>query len=172
MRIALIIACAALALTSAAPAMAAGKKSNESWGKAQVSYAEYRADALECANRAYGVTPKLGSMRGLNASFAIRGTVAIPELFLDPSSRLQLSQFMPVRNDSYTQAYLHAARVDVINHLQGAVDGCLVDKGYSRFQLTPQQMAELRSLPQGTPERARFLHRLGSDAQVLSTQGV
>src|SRR3954465_11958624 len=44
----------ALAL-AASPAHAVGKRGNESWGRAGVSLASYHNDALDCANRAYGV---------------------------------------------------------------------------------------------------------------------
>src|SRR6186997_2460307 len=45
---------AALAL-AASPALAVGKRGNESWGRPGVSLASYHDDALECANRAYGI---------------------------------------------------------------------------------------------------------------------
>jgi hypothetical protein len=48
-RLALLgVASLAVALS---PAQAVGKKSNMSWGKAGISFVQYRADALDCANR-------------------------------------------------------------------------------------------------------------------------
>ena len=50
---------AALSALSAAllasPAIAVGKPGDVSWGKPNVSYAAYNADAQQCANRAFGV---------------------------------------------------------------------------------------------------------------------
>ena len=79
---------------------------------------------------------------------------------------------VPVYTSTYAEAYRHAALLDTIEQLQAVVDSCLVEKGYHRFRLTAAQMRVLRTLPHGSAERERYLHGLGANAQVLSTQGV
>ena len=50
--------------------------------------------------------------------------------------------------------------------------GCLVERGYTEFTLTPEQRKHLESLPQGSDERRDYLYKLGTDPQVLQQQAV
>ena len=60
---------AALAL-AASPALATGKRNNESWGRPGVSLASYHDDTLECANRAYGVEVEMQPFPPAFSAFA------------------------------------------------------------------------------------------------------
>jgi hypothetical protein len=163
LRVALIgLASAALA---AAPASAVGKSKNVSWGKPDVSFADYRADALQCADRAYGVEVRMEPY-GPSANGLLGGVMpAAIWLKLTPGS-------IPVYSTDYVDGYRHAALLDTIEQLQAEVDTCLAGKGYHRFRLTSAQMDELRRLRMGTPERARFLYGLGSNERVLAAQRI
>ena len=155
MRFGLLLIGAASAMLLAAPAAAVGKKPHQSWGKADVSFADYRADSLECSNRAYGVDVVLGPLGP-----AVGGN----NYALDPD--------VQVITTTYIRHVQHAANYDAVTQLQAVVDSCLVEKGYRRFELTRQQMATLHGLEQGTPERQHYLHSLGSNASVLAAQGI
>ncbi len=50
--------------------------------------------------------------------------------------------------------------------------GCLVSRGYTEFNLTPEQRAHLATLPQGSEERRDYLYKLGTDLEVLNKQAV
>src|SRR3954468_25029696 len=91
----------ALAL-AASPAHAVGKRGNESWGRAGVSLAAYHSDALDCANRSYGVNV---AMRPFGpASTAWVGT------FLPAAIWTSLTPGrIPVYTTTYVEAYRHAA---------------------------------------------------------------
>ena len=159
-----LLGLSALALASS-PALAVGKRSNVTWGRAGVSLASYHGDALECANRAYGVEVQ---MRPYGPTFAGFGASFLPAAVwtnLTPGR-------IPFHSTDYVEGYRHAAWVDTVEQLQAVVDNCLVEKGYQRFRLTSAQMRTLRGLRQGSAERERYLHGLGSDAQVLSAQAI
>jgi hypothetical protein len=49
---------------------------------------------------------------------------------------------------------------------------CLVSRGYTEFELTPEQRKQLDKLPQGSEERRQFLYKLGTDPEVLSKQSI
>jgi hypothetical protein len=172
-------ALAAASLALAGPAAAAGKPKSVSWGKPGVAFAQYQADSLLCANRAYGVTVGLlpKTARGLaamqnagfyafltNQLFYRDGFTGLDALrALDPHRAV-------LRTSTYYEAFHHAAYYDVVEQLQTRVDACLSEHGYQRFRLTAGQRRDLDRLRQGTPERARYLHALGSDATVLEAQ--
>jgi hypothetical protein len=154
----------ALAL-AASPALAIGKKADQSWGRAGVSLAAYHADALDCANRAYGVNVQ---MRPYGPTFAGFGASYLPAALwtsLTPGR-------VPFYSTDYVEGYRHAAWMDTVEQLQAVVDSCLTERGYQRFRLTSAQMRTLRGLARGSAERELYLHSLGSDARVLSAQAV
>ena len=154
----------AIALASS-PALAVGKRSNESWGRPGVSLAAYHDDALDCANRAYGVNVQMRPYGPASAAWAGAFLPAAVWTSLTPGR-------IPIYTSTYVEGYRHAAWMDTVEQLQAVVDRCLTEKGYQRFRLTAAQMRALRHLPQGSAERERYLHSLGSDAQVLSTQSI
>jgi len=154
----------AIALASS-PALAVGKRSNESWGRPGVSLAAYHDDALDCANRAYGVHVQMRPYGPASAAWAGAFLPAAIWTSLTPGR-------IPVYTTTYVEGYRHAAWMDTVEQLQAVVDRCLTEKGYQRFRLTAAQVRALRHLPQGSAERERYLHSLGSDAQVLSTQSI
>jgi hypothetical protein len=159
-----VTACTIIALAST-PALGAGKPRNVSWGKAGVSYAQYRADAVECGNRAYGVEVELRPLGPLGTGW--QGIILPASVWtsLTPGR-------IPVYTTTYVEAYRHAARIDTINQLQAVVDSCLAERGYQRFRLTSAQMRALRRYDRGTEARQLYLHDLGSDAWILSTQAI
>jgi hypothetical protein len=53
-----------------------------------------------------------------------------------------------------------------------AVEQCLQDRGYQKFQLTAAQGAHLETLLEGSSERRLYLHSLASDPAVLAAQGL
>ncbi|WP_162806769.1 hypothetical protein [Sphingosinicella terrae] len=149
------------------PALAAGKRSDESWGREGVSFDQYRADALECGNRAYGVEVAMRPYGPAAASVGA-GVAVIPAAVwtsLTPGR-------VPIYSTTYVEGYRHAARVDVVEQLQEVVDSCLSARGYQRFRLTRAQMRVLRGFAPGTAERQAYLHRLGSDGRVLQSQAI
>ena len=160
------LAMAALAaLTLAAtPALAVGQGRDVSWGRTGISFEQYRADALECGNRAYGAevdVPPYGPV-------ASWGAAVLPGAIW---TRLTPGR-VPIYTSTYVDGYRHHAWWHTVDQLQAIVDSCLVEKGYQRFRLTSAQMRTLRRLERNSPERHQFLFSLGSDSNVLATQAI
>src|SRR6185503_13244386 len=135
------LAMAALAAfaMAATPALAVGKGRDVSWGRAGVSFDQYRADALECGNRAYGVEVEVPQY---NAAVAGWGVASLPSsvwIGLNPG-RVYLY------SSELADSYRNFVRWHTVDQLQAIVDSCLVEKGYQRFRLTSDQMRTLRRL--------------------------
>jgi hypothetical protein len=56
--------------------------------------------------------------------------------------------------------------------LQDALEACLIERGYVKFELTGSQNRKLRKLEVGSLERRRYLHSLASDPDVLAAQAI
>jgi hypothetical protein len=165
---------AAAALVAASPVSAAGKARDVSWGKAGVSFADYRLDAGQCAARTFGVTLHLtprpsralnNAGNGSNLGLIAYRNLVPPEVALSPSN-------VRFYSTTYVETYRHATRVDFAEQLQAILDECLVERGYRQFRLTDAQMDRLRRLEKGSAERARYLYGLGTDADVLAAQAI
>ena len=167
-----ILGIAAVTL-AAGPALAAGKPHNVSWGRANVSFADYNRDAQQCAAKTFGVTLHLSpqtahdlDMVGNGSLMSLLGTAGVtPEVALSPTH-------VHFYSTTYVETYKHATRVDVTDQLQAILDTCLAGRGYHRFRLTDAQMDQLHELAQGSAEREHFLYSLGSDPDVLAAQAI
>jgi hypothetical protein len=113
-----------------------------SWGKTGISYDQYQYDAHYCA--ATGVLLALKAPAwALNKGGTTSLTDALEQRWQNP----QLIAFG-----------------------ENNLEHCLAVRGYSKFRLTPQQMAHLQALAHGSIERHHYLYSLGSDAEVLARQ--
>jgi hypothetical protein len=139
------------------------KKKDESWGKPGVTFAQYRADALECANLTYGAPITLDSLPAVGAGY--QGA------FLPISLASKLTPgTVQIYTTTLVEGVKHAAWMDISEQLQDVLDRCLVEKGYSRFRLTAAQMERLDHLKKASPRRLQYLYQLGSDAAVVGPQ--
>lgn len=177
----------ALALSAAlvaGPAVAVGKPGDVSWGKPNVSYATYNADAQQCANRAFGV--KVGMKTATAEALGVIQSAAFYSFFdsqnfyanrnSEAGNAAMVDAVRPdhvvFRTTNYQGLFEHAAWVDIVEQLQQVVDTCLLERGYQKFRLTDAQRDQLRRLKMGTAEREHYLHDLGSNAAVLATQHI
>jgi hypothetical protein len=176
----LTIAAFVLADLCAAPAAA---QPGGSWGKAGVSFADYRADAMACLRQA--------------AATDLGGTEPARALVL-ASRRIEIGQssdYTPMINgagglapatgrpsfDPSSETALRvsqaraAARVDqriaeARDILEARLELCLAERGYHRFRLTSEQRRRLDRYPVRAPERQTYLHGLASDPRILAAQ--
>ncbi len=113
-----------------------------SWGKAGVSFSQYHQDKIYCG------------------FYALQHALKTPAWAMHGHHTLEA-----VIHKDYSDAQLRQSGREEIEH-------CLILLGYSRFRLTPQQLAQLEALAYGTPDREIYLYTLASDATVLNRQKV
>jgi len=169
----------------ALPAAPAAASSATSWGKAGVSFEDYRADALLCLREAAatdlsGTAPARALVLAsrqvetgqsndytpmINGAGGTSPTAGRPSF--NPSGETALRV---ARAQSAAQVDRHVGEARAI--LEARLDLCLAGRGYQRFRLTREQRRRLDRLPERAPERQAYLHSLASDPQILAAQGL
>ena len=177
-----LIALAAAAMLSA-PALAANAPQT-SWGKAGVSFDDYRSDATLCLREAARTdltgtepanalvlasrrmatgetndyTPSIGGASSTSPQTITGGF----DPMIEAANRMQQERIAARPELRIRQAH------DI---MQRRLDHCLAGRGYHRFRLTDDQRRRLRHYPERAAERQTYLHSLASDPRVLAAQG-
>src|SRR3954452_16258165 len=157
----------------------------ESWGKAGVSLAQYRQDALDCALKGHYLDISktddakafVKASRELDAITTGGSAPAVAGANGMGSSTTDSSVDQMVEYANQQQHIVESVRSDQRFHSikQMLVDGrsqCLANRGYSKFRLTDEQRHRLRNLKFGSEERRVYLYNLASNPIVLQTQAV
>ncbi|WP_150124984.1 hypothetical protein [Tsuneonella mangrovi] len=134
-----------------------------SWGKAGVSYANYRTDAVHCATIGAkadmsGQTAYKDTLRGVEQ----QDTILQDQQALDP-----LTDYVMIQRRNF-----HVNIPELQQYLVSVMTRCLVSRGYSEFALTPDQAAGLAKMKKGTEERFHYLYELATDPDIVSNQAV
>jgi hypothetical protein len=181
MRLSIVLACAATAALAAAPAAARLVSSGLgiSWGKAGVTLAQYRADAIACGLNAAGtdLTNTDPAKALVLGSRMIDNDPSVgPGATVDPTAgpsaapdALQGAGSSPGVMRMIGPDRQIAKAGDI---LESALERCLRGKGYRKFKLTSEQRHRLSKLPIGSDARHAYLHSLASDPDVLTRQAV
>ena len=141
-------------------AAAARLPSPHSWGKAGVSYLQYRTDAVECAWQASQTELKVGPS-GL--------TLPGPQMNADGEE--DVIDTLAAAANAYAQEK-QMVQAKALEQLQTAVESCLRGRGYRPFRLTRDQAERLRGLRVGGVGRYEYLYSLAVDPAVLKAQGL
>jgi len=166
-----------------ATSAAAAPAPRESWGKAGVSFEQYRQDAVECGREGYyldisqtddgkELVRASRQLDTLNATISPSTTGAASTGPAATNAVDQMSRFA-----ANQQHIIDGVRPDqrfrnIKDTLQSTTDHCLIGRGYSKFALTSDQRHRLRKLKVGSDERHAYLFKLASDPTVLATQAV
>jgi len=139
-----------------------------SWGKAGVSFDQYRQDAVECGRQGYYLD--------VSQTDAAKTLVSASKQ-LDTVTQGSFASMDPLEYANTQQRIVQGARPqkqfhDVKKLLQSTVDQCLADRGYSKFRLTDDQRHGMKKLKLGSPERHDYLYRLATNPAVLAAQAV
>jgi len=138
---------------SSVSASAASRGPVESWGKPGIGFAQYRADAIECA--------KTGYFRDVSqdepAKRFIRGFETADRLLNFPSASESDSWGDSVRRTQPDRQKRDLQAIQV-----GDVEQCLTGKGYRRFTLTRAEVKALSRYPRGSDARRQYLHSLAA----------
>jgi hypothetical protein len=153
---------------------AAAKHEAVSWGKAGVSFDQYRNDAVQCGRKGY--------YRDVSHTDAA-------QVFKTATRRLENNdaqmQSAAIAGDDYGTMNAVAQSANIVEStrpdqrmkevrtlLNETVANCLAARGYSRFRLTEAQQRRLGHLRRGTPQRHEFLYSLASDPAILTAQAI
>jgi hypothetical protein len=176
-----VFAISLLAFVLPAPANSAPVP-EESWGKAGVSLAQYRQDALDCGLKGHylDISKTDDAKAFVNASRqldAVTTGASAPAIGngTGPSSTDSVDQMVEYANQR--QHIVESVRPEQRFHnikrmLVDRTGQCLANRGYSKFRLTEEQRHQLRKLKFGSDQRRVYLYNLGSNPTVLQTQGV
>jgi hypothetical protein len=174
--------CAAFAVcactTSSGPATA--------WGKEGVSMLDYRLDGGQCAVIAATVPADSNGDKAAGGLSGQNETTRLPQGGSGDSTASSgaTGSAFPTGGggmyrdntnvDTVSRAANQSQAAEVANNKArtARLKGCLTERGYTEFTLTPEQRAKLATLPEGSAERREYLHKLGTDAAVLKSQAV
>jgi hypothetical protein len=158
------------------------------WGKKDVSMLDYRTDAGQCAVLATtkptetDAAKQAGGINGQNSGAPTQqasGSASAGSAGAGGST----GAVNPVGGGTYRDS----ASADFVNRAamqhrtqemseqlarNNALKSCLVNRGYTEFELTAEQRTQLAKLPMGSDERREYLYKLGTDADVLSKQSL
>ena len=164
---ALLLAAAAIAAT---PAQAADEAPLRAWGKAGVSYDQYRDEAYACAE--YGLNTDVSDTEAVAAlRSATRRMEAADSQFSASASADPMEA--GIRHAQEAAAIRAAARPElqvqaVKEIIFAATQRCMAELGYTLFALTEEQRSEMAEMKK--QERRVYLHRLASDRAILEQQ--
>ncbi len=180
-----------ISLVLCAAAIVGGCSMNSSnpttaWGKNGVSLLDYRTDSGQC--QVIAATGEAQHGNGANTAGGINGRNSSASMPTASGSANSGSQSGGAAGGTPAAGtYRESANPDFVNRAamqqrsvemeeqrarSTALKSCLSNRGYTEFELTAEQRAELAKLPQGSDERRAYLYKLGTDPQVLSKQAV
>ena len=179
----IVAAIAVSAALLAAPA-AAKPKPVDSWGRAGVDFETYRTDARECALQGHYADVS-ETEQAKTFARATKRLEASDDTSMGPAIATPAADNAPAPDTMYRTNAI-AARTEQIRAgirpeklmgelhqgLEGVVESCLLDRGYSQFRLTESQAKSLSKLEKGSDERRHFLHALAADPAVLENQAL
>ena len=149
-----------------------------SWGKENVSKLDYQADTLLCATLAQQQAGSsgensAGGVNGKNGAGRIPGGDGNGPGGAASSGNAQSiggGVYDGHASTDYVSRAANQQRAIEMQEKQARVETvrkCLVDRGYTEFQLTPEQRSELAQLPQGSQARLDYLYKLGTNPDFL-----
>ena len=177
-----VLAVSTIALIAAVPAVAAPAP-RESWGKAGVTLAQYRQDALFCGLKGYytDISQTDDAKAFVTASkqldTATTGGGSTP-MTMDSNatgpdstnSTDQLAQYAATQQHIVESVRPDERYKSIKKTLVSSDEQCLASRGYSKFVLTDQQRKALTRLKAGSDARRAYLYSLATDPNVLQSQ--
>lgn len=167
------IAVASVALLISAPA-AARSKDVISWGKAGVSFEQYRSDSLTCGRQGYYLdvtgTEEVAVFKAASRQLDNNETDLANSAAMGDNVRVMDIAASSAR---IVESVRPRERMNALRKMmEKAMTTCLSERGYHQFRLTKAQKEQLGQFKKGTPERFAYLHALSSNPTILADQGV
>ena len=163
----------ALAALASGPTTAqAADAPRVAWGKAGISYDQYRDEAYECAMVGLDTnienSEPVERLRSASRQMeALEGRQGAANSADPVAAGIRHAQDLEaIRNSARAEQQVEAVK----KILFSAMQQCMVRRGYTRFALTEDQRREFARFKDGSQERRAFLHKLASDAATLEQQ--
>lgn len=181
-RIAFSAALAVSVAAAIAAPLSAAQVQADSWGKAGISFAQYRQDSIDCASAGYyrDISQTDDAKAFVAASKqldAVTSSSSVPSADTSSGPGAENAAIMDQALQSANQQQriiegIHPQeRMKNIGQLlQSTIEQCLAKRGYSKFRLTGEQRHILGKLKAGSDERRHYLFSLASDPTVLDSQ--
>lgn len=128
-----------------------------SWGKQDVPYEQYRADAVACGLQ--------GAQRDMGEQQAFRDVVHGTHFQDSALDRGDVVEYVMIYDRKF-----RGNIPSLQKFLVSGVEECLINKGYTPFALTQDQTRRLSGLRKGSQERFHYLHEISSDVSILQAQ--
>lgn len=184
------LTCAAVVSFSAVGAYAKVAAPLTIWAKADVSYDQFNAEALECGMQGLAVnidnTEEVKALAQASKQLEAIDASAQAALGRDAgqmgdtqagagSIRVHNGLDIAARQAADQQAVIAATRPEeqyagIKKKMFTVVRKCMLDRGYAKIVLTADQRNEYSSMKGGADARRNYIHQLASDPQVLETQ--
>ena len=150
----------------------------DSWGKAGVSLAQYRQDAVDCAVEGYNLDISKSDdahafVRASSELDSVPGPVINQTVGTGPNGTNTVDVMADFAN---IQGHIidnlrPEQRFKSIKQMQLAkISACLKERGYLKFRLTQEQRHRLTKLKFGSDQRREYLYSLASNADILASQ--
>jgi len=144
------------------------------WGKPGVSRSDYGTDVGMCTGlaskaNADGNSNTAGGVGGRNNSTANSGGGQSSASAGAPDT----GSYSGMASSDYAQRAATQQRTQQMAEQRARADalkGCLVERGYQEFALTPEQAAHAATLQKGSNEYLEYMYKLGSDAEIVGKQ--
>ena len=144
------------------------------WGKPGVSKTDYGTDVGMCTGLASRATA--AATRTLPVASAA-GTTRPRAAAQGQHRRVRpcrpAAPIQGMASSDYAQRAATQQRTQQMAEQRARADalkGCLVERGYQEFALTPEQAAHLATLQKGSNEYLEYIYKLGSDAEIVGKQ--
>jgi len=172
-----------LSVLAAAPATSAPAP-QESWGKAAITLAQYRQDALECGLKGYytdiaqtddakALVKASKQLDAITTGASVPMTVESNATGPDTTNAAgQIAAYAAQQQHIVENVRPEERYKSIKQTLESKTDECLMSRGYSKFALTDEQRHALRKLKAGSDQRRQYLYSLASNPAVLQTQKV
>jgi hypothetical protein len=158
------------------------------WGRKDVSMMDYRTDAGQCAVLAATNNPEADILKnGASGANGQGRTISESRPAGSPPDSSQRQPSSATTDPVSGGTYRDSASADFVNRAAMAqrtqemaaqrvrndvLKSCLTNRGYTEFQLSSAQRAELDKLPAGSEERRNYLYKLGTSEDVLAKQAL
>ena len=143
------------------------------WGKAGVSYQQYRDEAYDCAMIGLATdidkTAPVEKLRSASRQMeALDGRLQGMAGASDPAAAgmSYAADAQAIQASARPEKQVAAIKEIIFPVIQQ----CMIKRGYTRFALTEDQRAHLATFKDRSDERRAYLHTLASNADILEKQ--